>query len=508
MQQLSRDKVRTLLAQPNGTEKLNERAESALSAAWELFTEEANAAACGFLCACAKKKAIRENIAMRLSKDRAPLHAALKDEASKMRKNAARLCGALANPEDEQALIDALAAEDTRYVRPSLILALGAVGGEKATQTLMNYTVEEGDPKHISAEKEALMLARAKCVKVEAHEFTGFKKTQDVELRTPKWLSDSLADELRSLEIPVKRVLTDAVIARTSKLTELYQARCFFEALLPLGKCERGVASIAEAAKGFAPLLQSCHGGKPPFAYRIEVRGELIDRAAIAKGVAAALDGETLHNSPSDYEAELRVEFGTKTVKLYAKLYSIKDTRFEYRKESLPASIHPATAAAVIRSARSYLKEDARVLDVCCGSGTMLFERERFMPCATLTGVDIAHKAIDCARENAKEGGSRAKFVANDCMRFKADRPFDELISNLPFGNRVGSHDENETLYAFILDAIPKWLKSDGVAILYTMEYTLLKKLLHERENLVLEKQEKTDAGGLTPGIFIIKQKQ
>lgn len=507
MQQLSRDKVRTLLAQPNGTEKLNERAESALGAAWELFTEERNAAACGFLCACAKKKTIRENMAMRLSQDRTPLYAALKDEASKMRKNAARLCGALANPEDEQALIDALASEDTRYVRPSLILALGAIGGEKASQTLMNYVVEEGDPKHMSAEKEALMMARAKCVRVETHEFIGFKKTQDVELRSPKWLSDSLADELRALGIPVKRVVSDAVIARTTQLRDLYQARCFFEALLPLGKCERGVASIAEAASGFAPLLQSCHGGKPPFAYRIEVRGEMIDRASIAKGVAAALDGETLHNSPSNYEAELRVEFGTKSVKLYAKLYTLPDTRFDYRKESLPASIHPATAAAVIRTAKAYLKEDARVLDVCCGSGTMLFEREKYLPCATLTGIDIAHKAIDCARENAKAGQSRAKFIANDCIRFKADRPFDELISNLPFGNRVGSHDENEMLYAYILDALPKWLNKDGVAILYTMEYTLLKKLLHERENLILEKQEKTDAGGLTPGIFIIRQK-
>ncbi len=506
MQQMSKDKVRNLLSQPNGAEKLNERPESALNAAWELFAEEGNAAACGFLCACAKKKAMKENIALRLQEDRSPLHGALKSEASKMRKNAARLCGALANPVDEKSLIDALASEDTRYVRPSLILALGAVGGEEATRTLVNYTVEDGDPKHMSAEKEALMMARARCIRVEKHSFKAPKKAVEAELRSPKWLADTLAWELRENGFTPRRSFTEAVTVKTANIEGLYKVRSFFEILFPLGKCERSMAAIAEAAAPFAAFLESCHEGKPPFAYRIEVRGTIADRAAMAKGLAALLDGEKLHNAPSDYEAELRVEFGAKNVKLYARLYTLADTRFDYRKQALPASIHPATAAAVIRSAREHMKADARVLDICCGSGTMLFERERFMPCAGLTGVDIAHAAIDAARENAKAGESRAKFVTNDCLRFKAERPYDEIISNLPFGNRVGSHDENERLYAGILERIPEWLSKDGVAILYTMEFTLLKKLLKAHEDLVLVSQAKTDAGGLMPGIFIIKR--
>ena len=472
MQQMSKDKVRNLLSQPNGADKLNEKPEAALNAAWELFTEEGNAAACGFLCACAKKKAMKENIALRLNDERSALYNALQNDASKMRKNAARLCGALANPADEKALIEALEKEDTRYVRPSLILALGAVGGEAATQTLVNYVVEPGDPKHMSAEKEALTMARARCIHVEKHSFKAPQKAVDLELRAPKWLSDELAWELRQKGFAPRRSFTEAVTLKTANIEELFKVRSFFEILFPLGKCERSMAAIAEAAAPFAPLLESCHEGKPPFAYRIEIRGSIADRAAMTKGLAAMLDGEKLHNAPSGYEAELRVEFGTKNVKLYAKLYTLKDTRFDYRKETLPASIHPATAAAVIRSARAYMRPDARVLDVCCGSGTMLFERERFIPCAGLTGVDIAHKAIDAARENAKAGESRAKFVVNDCLRFNADRPYDEIISNLPFGNRVGTHDENETLYAGILERIPAWLKKDGVALLYTMEFT------------------------------------
>ena len=145
------------------------------------------------------------------------------------------------------------------------------------------------------------------------------------------------------------------------------------------------------------------------------------------------------------------------------------------------------------------------IADPCCGSGTFLIEREKLYSCAGLTGVDISNKAIDIARSNAEAAGSIAKFVHNDCMRFTAERPYDELVANLPFGNRVGSHKSNEKLYAGILENLPKWLRRGGVAILYTMEYTLLKKLIREHPGLRLVTEVRTEAGGLMPAVFVIK---
>ena len=123
---------------------------------------------------------------------------------------------------------------------------------------------------------------------------------------------------------------------------------------------------------------------------------------SLAKAVAAKLDGSMLVNAPGDYEAELRIELRPNgSADVFLKLYTIPDSRFAYRVGALPASIHPATAAAVLRYARAYLKEGARVLDPCCGSGTLLIERGKLTETAALTGVDIAHKAIGIARENA-----------------------------------------------------------------------------------------------------------
>ena len=255
-------------------------------------------------------------------------------------------------------------------------------------------------------------------------------------------------------------------------------------------------------------LLPACHTGKPPFGYRLEIRGEgNIDRLAIARKMIAVMDGETLLNCPNNYEIELRVEIGGNGgAFMYAKLLTIKDERFSYRLQALPASMHPATAAAILKYAEFFLGgKDARVLDPCCGSGTFLIEREKLYPCAGLTGVDISNKAIDIARSNAEAAGSIAKFVHNDCMRFTAERPYDELVANLPFGNRVGSHKSNKKLYAGILEKLPKWLRRGGVAILYTMEYTLLKKLIREHPGLRLVTEVRTEAGGLMPAVFVIK---
>ena len=147
------------------------------------------------------------------------------------------------------------------------------------------------------------------------------------------------------------------------------------------------------------------------------------------------------------------------------------------------------------------------MLDPFCGSGTLLIEREKLTPCDALTGVDIAHAAIDIARENAAAADCGAKFIANDCLRFEANRKYDEVISNLPFGNRVGTHAQNERLYAGLLEKLPQWLKPGGVAVLYTMEFTLLKKLLRETPALRLVAHERTEAGGLMPGIFILQNR-
>ncbi|MDR0841285.1 MAG: methyltransferase domain-containing protein [Christensenellaceae bacterium] len=519
MANFTKEQVDRALAQPNGAENLMENHAAAFDAAWELFAQEGHIAACAFLCRCAKRLEYKQKLNAALGESRAPLRQAILAEAPKLRKNAARLAGALGCEADAPALCQALKQETQRFVRPSQLLALGALGGEAAEAALKTYAVapaaSAAEERHVQEETDALRTARKRFIALPKHTFTQLPCPYEIELLTPSKLADSLAFELTALGIRPAAIHSSSIRVHTQDVAKLFAARSFFEALFPAAASIAPQPQvIAEKARAFFhKLLPACHSGPPPFGYRIEIRTESepghqppLDRGKLSRDIARGIDDSLLTNAPGDYEAELRVVLRQNgSANLYVKLYTLLDHRFDYRVGALPASMHPVTAAAVLRSARGYLTPNARVLDPCCGSGAFLFERAQVTPCASLTGVDIAHAAIEIARANEQHAQTGARFIVNDCLRFEAERPYDEVLANLPFGNRVGSHNNNLRLYAELLNRLPLWVKRGGIAILYTMEYTLLKSLIRERPNLKLISQQRTDAGGLTPTIFIIK---
>ena len=112
----------------------------------------------------AKKLAPRD-IIDRLLADRSPVYAVLSGGEPKARKNAARLLGALARERDAGALVSALKSEDTRFVIPSILLALGGIGGDLAKTTLNAYVpptaADETEVKHVTDILEAHRKALA-----------------------------------------------------------------------------------------------------------------------------------------------------------------------------------------------------------------------------------------------------------------------------------------------------------------------------------------------------------
>ena len=110
------------------------------------------------LTAAAKKKADKEAIDAAFS-DRTPLYAQLSAAEPKLRKNAARLLGALGDGRDAAALAAALPAERTLFVVPSLLLALGRVGGSAAEAAIAAFPVPE--PRDETEQKHVEEICRA-----------------------------------------------------------------------------------------------------------------------------------------------------------------------------------------------------------------------------------------------------------------------------------------------------------------------------------------------------------
>jgi demethylmenaquinone methyltransferase/2-methoxy-6-polyprenyl-1,4-benzoquinol methylase len=62
------------------------------------------------------------------------------------------------------------------------------------------------------------------------------------------------------------------------------------------------------------------------------------------------------------------------------------------------------------------LAPGARVLDLCCGTGDVVFHLLRTDPTADVTGIDFCAPMLDRARERAGHDGRKATFVEGDVM--------------------------------------------------------------------------------------------
>lgn len=456
------------------------------------------AGALSALTALAKKQAERERIDLLLS-NRAPVCAALKSDEPKARKNAARLLGALKCERDAEALAAALQAETTRFVVPSLLLALGGVGGDTAKAALLAFVppvaADETQVKHALEIAEAHQKALDALTRdLPLPERKKLDAPQRVLAVSPAGFSNVLREELGALGLPGTAV-SDGVLVHTDDLARLYRARCMSEALLP----------VAESVPVDPAQIAKALFGRFNAPYRIELRGYTGDRADFIRALSGALGGG---DNPSRYLDELRIvcKKGGRC-DVFVRPCNVPDYRFDYRKKAISASIAPATAACLARYALSFVSADrVRAFDPFCGSGTLLFELEKAAKNCALLGSDISETALFAARENARAAQSRARFIKKDVLRFEPRETFDLVLSNLPFGNRVGSHATNEPLYRGFVHLLPKLLSPGGVALLYTMEHRLLAACLKREPGLTIAAELTTEAGGLNPRVTLVRR--
>ncbi len=450
------------------------------------------------LAALAKKKEARQMID-RLLKDRGPVLSALESELPKARKNAARLLGALGRSGDAAALSKALQAETALFVVPSILLALGSVGGKASEAALNAYKVpaarDDSEIKHVREIAAALGKARAALERdLPLPERAKLSSPQDVLLIPPVGFQTFLQKELAALGFAAI-IRPDGVHVHTDDLKTLFTARCASEILLP----------VAESLPLNPEKIAAASGDRLTRPYRVELRNYTGERADFIRRITSALGGG---DNPSRYADELRIACHDQTCDVYIRPCNVPDARFAYRKRAIAASIHPAAAACLARYALSFstVERPPVVLDPFCGSGTLLFELEQASPDAILLGVDISEQALNAARTNAKAARSKARFVRKDILKFRPREPFDIVLSNMPFGNRVGTHATNEPLYRGFVKLLPELLSPGGIAVLYTLEFKLLSACLQREKRLSAVTSMQTEAGGLNPRATVVRR--
>ena len=231
-------------------------------------------------------------------------------------------------------------------------------------------------------------------------------------------------------------------------------------------------------------FLQERHQGETPFYFRIECKNkmDLKQKSVFTKKLGSYLQEQSenqLINSTSHYEVELRlIENKSGNFNFLIKLFTLKDSRFSYRREALSSSIQPVNAALVMHLAKEYLSENAQVLDPFCGVGTMLIERNRFLPTGDMYGIDLFGKGIEAARRNTELAGVRINYINRDFFDFTHAYLFDEVISNMPRAIGQKTKADITLLYRKFWTKIREHIGKGSVLVLYCYDREILKETL------------------------------
>ncbi len=123
-----------------------------------------------------------------------------------------------------------------------------------------------------------------------------------------------------------------------------------------------------------------------------------------------------------------------------------------------PSAPNATLAHAMVRLSEPQPSDT--ILNLACGSGTLLAERLALAPASSTIGCDIDPAALDCARQNLAAAGfdRQVRLELWDATRLPlADRSVDVICADLPFGQLSGSHTNNTALYPQIFAEATRW---------------------------------------------------
>lgn len=421
----------------------------------------------------------------------------------KVRKNAALVLGAMESDDLVPVLLEAYRKENTLFVKSSYLKALEHCDYEEELPYLQSRLQEidameqtEENRKHLMEEAGILQQLISRTEKKRKHTFSGYDRQVEVILLTNREHREATRDQIKEEKVTM---LAGGMRFFTYDLEEILKIRTWRELLFPV----KGIRSVSgnpreaaeKLAKGILEQLKSLHEGKGPFYFRTELKSPLNPekKSAWVKNFSAAMEkesGRELINAPSDYEVEIRlIEGKDGSCVPLLKLFTLKDTRFSYRKEVIAASMAPDRAALLVELAGPWLKEGAQVLDPFCGVGTLLIERVQKLSADPLYGLDIFEEAVQKARINAEHAGLPIHYINRDIRDFKHEYLFDEIISDLPLKGKNRNLYELKQLYEVFFKRVPELLKKEGMLFLYTSEEGALKSCLREHGELKVLKE-------------------
>ncbi len=179
-----------------------------------------------------------------------------------------------------------------------------------------------------------------------------------------------------------------------------------------------------------------------------------------------------------------------------------------WRARNFPGAVNATIAAAI--TLLSQPKASDRVVNLMCGSGTLLIERLLAGPARTALGVDVDERALEACAENVAAAGLNGR-----CRLLRADAtktdwldygPFDLIMADPPWGDLVGDHARNEALHLALLERAREAAAPGARLAVLTHEVRQMERCLRRTGDLwVLRDVIRVFQKGHHPRIYLLR---
>lgn len=259
------------------------------------------------------------------------------------------------------------------------------------------------------------------------------------------------------------------------------------------------------------PLLihKDIHGGKGKKRLTFRVFSTMVGRHNFRR-VDAQNSVESALMKKYDWKHDLEtpilefmMELEEDTAYFGLRLTDERLNRWGYKTSHLPASLKPPIAHCLVQLSNP-IPPDV-FIDPMCGVGTIAIERAFAYPYQRIMAGDLDEDYVNSARDNARSSRKAIDLMLwNASMLPIKDQSIDKLVSNLPFGKQISSHDENQYLYATFFKEMKRIMKVNGKAVLLTTENDLMKDIISRYKNISINKQLWVEISGLKAVIYVL----